>query len=308
MLAPAGAEIPVPLRDLAEKSYRNYPEFVHELEDESGIKVDFREQGTILLSDGSKFPEAAEAISADQLPSLEPQICNADISSGKLNAAFVSECTVDPRLLVAAATKAAHHLAVDLSSGTEVRLIEVEQGRAVGVRTDKTSYPSAVVVNCAGAWAGALAPHVLPVHPVKGQMLAVVQGPALRHVVRSEKVYLVPRGDGRLVIGSTLENAGYDKTVQVNTIQGFLRFAVELLPELQKARQHEVWAGLRPGTPDNLPILGETSTRGYFAATGHYRDGILLAPITAEVMTSLVLGKTPRCDLSHFSPRRFASA
>jgi glycine oxidase len=308
MLSPAGSEIPDALRDIAKKSYRRYPEFIHELQDESGIKVDFREHGTILLSNDDNFPEAAEVISADKLRSLEPEIFGESVSSGKLNAAFIRERTVDPRLLVAAVIQAARHRDVDISSGTEVRSIEGAQGRTVGVRTDKTSYGAGMVVNCAGAWAGTIGPHAFPVHPVKGQMLALVQGLALRHVVRSEKIYVVPRSDGRLVIGSTLENVGYDKSVSVNTIQSFLHSAVELLPQLQKAKQHEVWAGLRPGTPDHLPIIGETSTRGFFAATGHYRDGILLAPITADVMTSVVLGRAPEVDITNFAPARFVFA
>ena len=307
MLAPAGAEIPAGLRNLAEHSYNIYPEFVHELEDESGIKVDFQEHGTILFSRDGFIPNGAEVISSEKLLSLEPEICVESLASGKLKAMIMQERTVDPRLLVAAATKAAHHREVDISSGTEVRSIEIDRGRAVGVRTDKSSYAAAIVVNCAGAWAGAVSPHAFPVHPVQGQMLAVLQGPALRHVVRSDEIYIVPRNDGRLVIGSTLENAGYDKNVDVNTIQRFLQSAVKLLPGLRNAKQHEVWAGLRPGTPDNLPILGQTTTRGYFGATGHYRDGILLAPITAEVMTSLVLGKAPQFEIANFSPNRFVS-
>ena len=305
MLAPCGSEIPSALTELARQSYCRYPEFVHELEDESGSKVDFRQHGTILLSEDGVFPESSEVISADRIHSLEPNLDAESISSGKLKAAFIEERTVDPRLLVAAATKSARHRGVDISSGTEVKSIEVAQDRVVGVRTNRTSYAAAAVVNCAGAWSGHIGPHEFPVRPVKGQMLAVVQGPLVRHVVRSEKVYVVPRSDGRLVIGSTLENAGYDKGIKINTIQYFLDLGVELLPQLQKAKEHEAWAGLRPGTPDNLPILGQTSTPGYFAATGHYRDGILLAPITAEVMTSLVLGDAPEYDIAKFSPLRF---
>jgi glycine oxidase len=136
-------------------------------------------------------------------------------------------------------------------------------------------------------------------------MLAVVGGPALKHVVRSEKVYLVPRSDRRLVIGSTLEDAGYNKQTSVNTIQQLFHAAIELAPGLSESKVHEAWAGLRPGTPDDLPILGETSTSGYFVATGHLRDGILLAPITAQIMTKLVLGNSPGYDLANFGPSRF---
>jgi glycine/D-amino acid oxidase-like deaminating enzyme len=162
-------------------------------------------------------------------------------------------------------------------------------------------------VNCAGAWAGTIAPYDLPVKPVKGQMLAVVEAPALKHVVRSKQVYLVPRSDRRLVIGSTLEEAGFNKQTDVNTLQRLFEAAVELVPGIARSRRHEAWAGLRPGTPDELPILGETAVSGFFAATGHYRDGILLAPITARVMADLLVDGSCGHDLAAFSPNRFMS-
>jgi glycine oxidase len=306
MLAPAGGETPAVLSSLAEASAQLYPEFVHELEDESRLKVDFREQGTILVSRHARFPSGAEVLSQDQLRSYDPELNLKLIPAGQFTAAFIHERSVDPRLLVAAAVKAAQHRGIDISSGSPVNALLVSGDRAVGVETDRTSYSAAAIVNCAGAWAGTLGPQRLPVHPVKGQMLAVVHGPQLRHVVRSEEAYIVPRGDGRLVIGSTLENDGFNKQVDVNTIRSIFHAAVELLPGLASSKQHEVWAGLRPGTEDGLPILGATSTRGYFVATGHYRDGILLAPVTAEVMTSVIVGQPTRCEIGKFSAARFA--
>lgn len=306
MLVPFGSEIAPALSPLAEASAARYSEFVHELEDESGTKVDFREQGTILLSSSSEFPSDVVALSSSDLNSFEPELRSSECTSdGELKAAFIPERSVDPRLLVFAAIKAARHRRIDISSGSEVKSVLFSEGHATGIQTERTSYSAPIVVNCAGAWAGTISPHSLAVHPIKGQMLAVVQGPQLRHVVRSDKVYIVPRSDGRLVIGSTLENVGYDKHVDVNTIKTLLQAAVELVPGLQKSREHESWTGLRPATADGLPILGETSTRGFFAAAGHYRDGILLAPITAEVITDTVLGRAPAFDIKAFSPARF---
>jgi glycine/D-amino acid oxidase-like deaminating enzyme len=161
------------------------------------------------------------------------------------------------------------------------------------------------VVNCAGAWAGQIPPLQFPVKPVKGQMLAVVGGPALRHVIRGEDVYLVPRNDGKIVIGSTLENAGFDKKINVDTIEKLFRAAADLVPEIARSRQHEAWAGLRPGTPDELPILGETAIPGYFVDTGHYRDGILLTPATAKAVGDLIARRECSYDLTPFSPSRF---
>jgi glycine/D-amino acid oxidase-like deaminating enzyme len=127
----------------------------------------------------------------------------------------------------------------------------------------------------------------------------------MQHVIRSEKVYLVPRSDGRLLIGSTLEDVGYNKQTDVSTLQRLFDAAVEVVPGIAKSLRHEAWAGLRPGTPDELPILGETSISGYFIASGHYRDGILLAPITAALMSNVLMGKTSSLDLSPFSSTRF---
>jgi glycine oxidase len=138
-------------------------------------------------------------------------------------------------------------------------------------------------------------------------MLSVVPAARnfLRHVVRAPEVYLVPRSDGRLLIGATVEEAGFDKRVEPRTIQRLHSAAVRLLPALASARILEDWAGLRPGTPDTLPILGPTSLPGYFAAAGHFRDGILLTPITARIIAGLVAGNLCEFDLTPFSPARF---
>ena len=127
----------------------------------------------------------------------------------------------------------------------------------------------------------------------------------LKHVVRSPEAYLIPRSDGRLLVGATVEEAGFDKSVDLPTIQRLHHAAITLVPELRDAKILEDWAGLRPGTPDALPILGATSTPGYFAATGHFRDGILLAPVTAKVMAAVISGDEPEHDLSAFNPNRF---
>jgi glycine oxidase len=127
----------------------------------------------------------------------------------------------------------------------------------------------------------------------------------LRHVVRAPDVYLVPRSDGRIVIGSTLEEAGFDKHVEAATVQRLHAAAVSLLPKIAEGKILQSWAGLRPATPDLLPILGQTEIKGYFTAAGHYRDGILLAPITAEVMREVISGLRPELDLSAFTPSRF---
>lgn len=300
MLVGAGDEFPPALRALAKASAAMYPVFVRELEDASNLKIDFRGQGTILLSAGGHIPEFARRVSTEDLSDLEPSLRH-----GSLSAAFLPEHSVDPRSLMHALSQAAKHREVDVASGSPVENMLIENGGAAGVKTSRSSYPAKIVVNCAGAWTGQIGPQKFPVRPVKGQMLAVIGGPPLEHVIRGEKVYLLPRSDGRIVIGSTLEEAGFDKQTDVDTIEKLLRSATQFVPALAKARQHEAWAGLRPATPDLLPILGETSIPGYFVASGHYRDGILLAPATAKALAELITDGTSAYDLSAFSPERF---
>ena len=222
-------------------------------------------------------------------------------------AVYLKERSVDPQALTAAAVKTAKNRGVDFSSGDSVSAVHLSNSRVAGVRTVKTSFSAHKVVNCAGAWAGMIEPIALPTRPVKGQMLclALPSRNLLRHVVRSPNVYLIPRSDGRLLVGATVEEAGFDKRTIPSTIQKQHHAALELMPQLRDAKILEDWAGLRPGTPDGLPIVGATEIPGYYVATGHFRDGILLAPITAEVMADVIDGKEPAMNLSAFSPARF---
>jgi glycine oxidase len=305
MLAASPLEIPPALQSLATASARMYPEFVHELEDESGINVDLRDQGKIFFLESGQEPSPLPPDC--QLPAplteLEPSLTGV----GR-RAIYLRQSSVDPRALTSAALKAARHRGVDISSGTTANCVRLSKGKAAAVVTDKSSYGAPAIVNCAGAWAGQVPPYTNPTRPVKGQMLSVVGAPRdlLRHVVHAPEVYLVPRSDGRILIGATVEEVGYDKRTDPNTIQRLHQAAIALVPDLSQARVLEAWAGLRPGTPDNLPILGATQTPGYFAATGHFRDGILLAPLTAHLMAQIVTGARPEYDLSPFSPGRFS--
>ena len=306
MLVECSSETPSVLQPLVTASARMYPEFVLELQDESGHDVDLREQGALVFPPPEHVFDRPGFTTASLLPGplkeLEPALATPDRP-----AFYLKERSVDPRALVAAVVKAARHRGVDISSGSAVTELLLSDGRASGVRTLHSSYAAPVVVNCAGAWAGQILPHGFPTRPVKGQMLCVVPArrDLLRHVIRSPEVYLVPRSDGRLLIGATVEEAGYDKRTVAGTIQKMHQAAVQMIPALAQARMLEAWAGLRPGTPDALPILGASATPGYFVATGHFRDGILLAPVTALVMSQWITGVTPDFDLSAFSPARF---
>jgi len=305
MLVDCPLETPKVLQELASASARMYPEFAYELEVESEMKVDLRDKGTILFLSADHARLNAEFVASHALSAPLTEIEPALPLAG--DALYLKERSVDPRALSAAAWKTAKNRGVDFSSGDEVIAVTISNGSAKGVRTAKTVLAAPRVVNCAGAWSGAIAPHPFPTRPVKGQMLCLVMPSRdlLKHVVRSPEVYLIPRSDGRLLVGATVEEAGFDKRTVPFTIQRQHQAALDLVPKLRDAKILEDWAGLRPGTPDNLPILGATSTPGYYVATGHFRDGILLAPITAEVMTDVVEGGTPSYNLTPFSPARF---
>jgi glycine oxidase len=336
MLVDCPLETSAVLQPLATASARLYPEFAYELEVESGMKVDLRDYGTILFPSKEHIchPQLrTAALGAVDFEEQEPALGmppferelemrftlkQSDLETnakefaeacrvGLGPAFYLKERSVDPRALAAAAWKTAKNRGVDFSSGDEVTAVTVADGHATGVTTVKTAFHAAKVVNCAGAWSGQIPPHAFPTRPVKGQMLCLVMPSRtlLQHVVRSPQAYLIPRSDGRLLVGATVEEAGFDKRTDISTIQRLHKAATALVPKLADARILESWAGLRPGTPDSLPILGESQTPRYYVATGHFRDGILLAPITAEVMTAAIEGRKPEHDLSAFSPARF---
>lgn len=318
MLCDSPLETQAALQDLATASARMYPEFVRELEFESGLKIDLRNQGTILFPslEQIRHPQISGAAPAN-LEEREPALGKLTFEKesdlpfdAMLGPAFyLKERCVDPRHLTDAAIAAARHRSIDFSSGDEVLGVNLTNGKASGVRTNETQFAADIVVNCAGAWAGQIAPHPFPTRPVKGQMLCIAmpEKELVRHVVRAPDVYLIPRSDGRLLIGATSEEAGFDKQTVPETILKLRQAAIKLVPKLANARILDSWAGLRPGTPDKLPILGATSAPGYFVATGHFRDGILLAPVTAKLMASLITGRQPQIDLAKFSPNRFTN-
>lgn len=306
MLVECSLETPAALQPLASASARLYPEFAQEIELESGMNVDLRDYGTIMFPPPEHVHErpgfSLETLLPRPLNEMEPALADP-----KRPAFYLKERSVDPRALSSAAWKAAKHRGIDFSSGDEVVALSMVEGRAAGVKTTKTVFHAAKTVNCAGAWSGQIAPHAFPTRPVKGQMLCLLMPSRalLRHVIRTPEAYLIPRSDGRLLVGATVEEAGFDKRTDLATIQRFHRAALNLVPELRNGKILESWAGLRPGTPDGFPILGATATPGYFVATGHFRDGILLAPVTAEVMAAVVEDRLPEYDLTAFSPARF---
>jgi len=194
-----------------------------------------------------------------------------------------------------------------------VTSLAIDGKKCAGVRTSKDEiFHAGQIVLAAGCWSSQIpeaAPYA-PTHPVRGQMAALRHsGTPIRHVLRSERGYLVPRGaesPQTVVVGSTIENAGYEKRVTSGGIEKILSAANEIAPELEKAEIIETWCGLRPGSPDQLPILGPVDIDGLVFATGHYRNGILLAPVTAKLIGEWIVERRTGFDWEMYSPLRFA--
>jgi glycine oxidase len=308
MIAHCDSKQPPALAKLIAASARLYPEFVAELRAEAFQSPDLRDQGTIAFMAEDELPicNGARELNGSDLAQVEPLV------TYRGRAYLLPERSIDPRKLGRALDKAARTLGVDLVSGSPVTEVAVLGGRTTGARTAKSFYAAGAVVNCAGAWASQIKPFGVPTRPVKGQIVCVVPqagthepGPIIRHAIRAPEVYITPRSDGRLLLGSTVEEAGFDKKVGPETVQRLFKSAAKLAPAIAELRLHDAWAGLRPGSPDGLPILGETRLKSYYAATGHYRDGIMLAPVTALVMSQLLTGRKPELALDAFSPQRF---
>jgi glycine oxidase len=304
MLAAADPMTPLALRPLAMASAELFPAYVQKLEAAADMQVDFRRLGTIELSAETAAPHEYKSLSPADLQRLEPSLKNHDhsVSSQELSGFLVQEDSVDPHLLMQAALAAAEKMEVEIRGNAAVTDIRPCNGGIEVLSEVEGRFMVKSFVNCQGAWSGA------PVRPRKGQMLYLQpQTSVLQHVLRTPEVYIVPRSSGKILIGATVEDVGFDKSVEREAIDALLALAKHYLPELAAAPITQSWAGLRPGTPDDLPIIGSTDIQNAFIASGHFRNGILLAPITAKIMADLIEGRTSSLDISSFSPARFST-
>ena len=299
MLSALDPQNPPELMPLALKSLELYPEFLRRLEELSGKKVPLRTRRAmqyVSAANGSAEMVTAREI-AEYAPGLKP---NGHIFE------WLEEDSIDPNDVREALPPAFVAAGGTLLEGTEMLSVESVTG-GVFVRTSRGHVSAGLFVNCCGAWAGeGKGLERLPVAPVKGQMGNLRCKPErLKCVVRAPGIYLIPRGDGRVTIGSTIEHAGFDECVEETSIRRMAAAALALLPEAEAPAQMDMWAGLRPGTPDMLPILGKAEKACCWHATGHYRDGILLTPVTAHVMAQAMTGETPDVALEAYAPGRF---
>jgi len=312
------AHAPAALQALALRSRDLYPGFVRDVEAESGVEVDLQPAGALLVARDAASAAALEEMHRVQhhaglpgelldgpaLRRREPAITDRAVRGLHLPL----EWSLDPPRLVNGLRIAAERAGVELMERREVRRIEVEGGRVAGlVMVDGTRFAAGHVVVAAGAWSGLLEGAASPPsEPVRGQIVCFEAPGRLRHVVADEAAYLVPRGDGRILVGSTMERVGFDRRVTGAGIARLAAAAIDLIPALESATFRTAWAGLRPGSPDDLPLIGAGDIEGLLYACGHLRHGIVLTPITAQIIERLLRGADPGVALGPFAPGRFS--
>jgi glycine oxidase len=312
---------------LGRESQMRWPAFAEELLCASGIDVELRREGTLVLAltaddqaelghrlafQQQKLDLPLEWLSAAATRAREPHL------AGKIAGAVFSpqDHQVDNRKLVQALRIVAETAGVQIHEHRPVKEILVQGGRAKGLAfEDGTTVSADIVVLAAGAWSRGIAglppDRRPPVRPVKGQMLALrmdAAAPLLNHVLWAPGAYLVPRRDGRLIVGGTVEEKGFDETVTAGGVMALLDAAWRAIPAIEELPIDEIWVGHRPGSRDDAPILGPGPLEGLFYATGHHRNGILLAPVTADAMARLILDDVVDAAIRPFGLERFLPA
>jgi glycine oxidase len=322
MLAPVteadfGEEAPLRVNMLARE---RWPGFAAELEEVTGLPTGYRDSGALVVAADRDDAEALRrlhelhvslGLGSEWLPpsrcrALEPGL-SPRIAGGIL---APQDGSADPRATVRALAAAVD----EIELGTEVEAIEHDGSGVTGVRTSAGTIECDQLVVAAGPWSASLAPvgDGPPVRPVKGQILELRTRGAMsdpfERVLRTPRCYLVSRGDGRVVLGATVEEQGFDTTVTADGVYRLLEAAWEVLPEVAELELVRAEAGLRPGTPDNAAVVGRGELDGLIWATGHWRNGVLLAPLTGELVAELLAGGSLPDELGPLDPARFAAA
>jgi glycine oxidase len=299
-----------------------FPEFAAALKEETGVEVELDTTGTLCLGFTSEHEaelrnryewQRGQGLEVEWLTGAEALRLEPGISD-KLRCAlrFPRDFQIDNRRLVNALLRANEELGVRLMTGLSVRALRIEHGKVGGVETSSGALSAPVVVVAAGAWSTLINSTVAPpfqIEPVRGQMLCFEARPQIaRHVIYSSLGYLVPRHDGRVLAGSTEEQVGFDKRVTIEGLDSIRSMAREIAPGIAALPEIDSWAGFRPRAKDGLPVLGSSAAvAGLFYATGHYRNGILLAPITGKVMADTIVDGIMPATFAAFSLNRFGS-
>jgi len=315
------AHHPGPMTELGLASRKLYAGFVGELERASGIAIGYRRSGVLKVAYAaaavSKLERAwawqkkaklpLRKLSRRELGSREPAL-STELGGGLW---FEDDATLEPRALLPALRVAAEKAGARFQSGSFVKRVAEQGGRASGVELDDGSVvKGSHVVLAAGSWTSLVSQaQALRVVPARGQIVELATSvPLLSSIVFGPDCYLVPRADGRMLIGSTLEFVGFKREVTAGAVAKLLAAAIRLVPGLAEAELRQHWSSFRPYTADELPLLGPSATPGLVFMSGHYRNGILLAPISAKIVAACVLGEKPPLDLAPFLPDRRATS
>ena len=287
---------------LASWSQRHYPMLAESLREESGIDPEYSRSGLLVLDQKetelalawkSKTPQPMEQLTPEAVAACEPALQNPGES-----AIWLPEVAQvrNPRLV--RACRGAIEKRVDIREGTRVTGLQIDNGRIAGVRTSTGGLSAPNVIICAGAWSGKLLEPYTPgpeIEPVLGQMILFRTPPgSLRRIVLHQDRYLIPRRDGRVLVGSTLEYTGFRKQTTDEARASLAEYALERFPVLRDAEIEHHWAGLRPGSPQGIPYIGPVpQVEGLFVNAGHFRNGVVLGPASVRLLTDLVLGRDP---------------
>lgn len=311
----------IPFVPMSLASVALYPEFIRRVESLTGMNVGYRKSGALdVILTGNAEEELstvialqhgvglkAKALSAEQARQMEPALTE------ELQAAIFreDEASLDTRAFTDATLKAAEQKGVKIFPRNGAKALWKAGNRCRGLILEGGQAEAKWTVIAAGCFSAGIegAAEYAPVSPAKGQMIALRSDSVeIQKILWLEHKYLVPRSDGRIIAGSTIERTGFDHAVTAGGVQLILREVMKMVPGLETARIEETWAGLRPDSPDHLPIIGPTDVEGLLIATGHFRSGVLLAPVTARMIREWVVGQSVSVDWDRVSPMRFLEA
>ena len=311
----------IPMVPLGKASMALYPGFAANVEEISGQSVGLRSFGTLdalfsrdatrdlstLIALHHGLGLKAEPLRPEEARELEPAL-SPDVEAAALRP---DEASIDNRALTQAVLRAAQEKGAQIFPDHEVEAVWREGGRCAGLKLREQNVPAKWTIIAAGCFSANIdgVAAYAPVRPAKGQMVSLrADELKIERVLWSEKVYVVPRNDGRILAGATVEYVGFDRHVTAGSVHKILSAAIELAPGLANARIEETWAGLRPDSPDHLPILGPTDLDGLLIAAGHFRSGVLLTPITARLLREWITEQRVSVDWDRLNPMRFAAA
>jgi len=308
----------IPFMPMSLASVALYPDFIRRVEAASGTTVGYRQKGAIdVLLDGNVQEEVstvialqhgvglrAEALTSESVRSMEPALTE-DTQAAIFRP---DEASLNTRAFTDATLKAAQHKGVEIHAHNGAKALWKEGNRCKGLTLEKGQIAAKWTIVAAGCFSARIegVASYAPVQPAKGQMIALrCESVQIEHILWLEHKYLVPQRDGRIIAGSTIEYTGFDHDVTAGGVELILREVMRMVPGLASARIEETWAGLRPDSPDHLPIIGPTDVEGLLIATGHFRSGMLLAPVTARLIQEWITKQKVSVDWSRCSPMRF---